>query len=158
MHPNEQLLDRLFSALDRGDAPTMGACYAEDASFEDIAFRLTGRREILAMWEMISEVKPLSTFKVLHADDSSGEAELLDSYIYRDTGRPVRNPIRSSFEFRDGLIAKHEDSCNAFCWCIQALGPFLGPLMWLLPFLRRGMAMGKLHKYMAEHQHIGESA
>jgi len=158
MHPNAQLLNRLFSALDRGDAQSMGACYAEDASFEDIAFRLNGRREIQAMWEMIAEVKPLSTFTVLRADDSSGEVDLLDSYTYRDTGRRVENPIRSSFRFRDGLIIRHEDRCDALRWGIQALGPVKGALSWLLPFQRRTMAMDKLHKYLAAHPHVVESA
>lgn len=158
MHPNELLLNRLFSALDRGDAQTMGACYAEDASFEDIAFRLNGRREIQAMWEMVAAVKPLATFKVLRADHSSGEADLLDSYIYRDTGRRVENPIRSGFRFRDGLIARHEDRCDALHWGIAALGPVKGTLSWLLPFQRRKMAMDKLHGYLAAHPHAGASA
>jgi ketosteroid isomerase-like protein len=158
MHPNAQILNRLFSALDRGDAKTMGACYAEDASFEDIAFTLDGRREIQAMWEMVAAVKPLATYKVLRADDSSGEADLLDSYTYRDTGRRVENPIRSSFRFRDGLIVRHEDSCDALRWGIQALGPVKGTLSWLLPFQRRKIAMHKLHQYLASHPHAGESA
>jgi hypothetical protein len=49
MHPNARLIETLYGAL-RDDEPEAAAeCYAADARFEDIAFRLEGRDQVLDM-------------------------------------------------------------------------------------------------------------
>lgn len=149
MHPNADLMKRLFTALGQRQPDTMTSCYAQDARFKDIAFDLDGRPQIQAMWEMVSKAKDLrATFEILHADDTSGRARVVDTYTYSATGRPVRNEISSDFTFRDGLIVRHVDKCNALSWGIQALGPVQGLLSWLVPWKRREMAMKRLNEFI----------
>ncbi|ESQ14937.1 MAG: nuclear transport factor 2 family protein [Thiohalocapsa sp. PB-PSB1] len=157
MHPNADLLKRLFTALDQHQPHNMTNCYAVNAHFKDIAFDLDGRPQIQAMWEMVTGVEDLhAVFEILHADDTSGRARVVDTYTYTATGHPVRNEISSSFIFRDGLIVRQEDRCNALSWGIQALGPVQGLLSWLAPWKRREMAMSKLDEFIK--QTAGEGA
>ena len=58
-------------------------------------------------------------------------------YTFRDTGRKVRNDLRSKFAFKDGLIIHQRDDCDAWSWGMQALGPVKGALSWLFPGKRR---------------------
>ncbi len=44
MHPNEQFLRTLFERLNAHDASGVAACYDEQASFQDIAFRLNNKK------------------------------------------------------------------------------------------------------------------
>ncbi|HYH79636.1 MAG TPA: nuclear transport factor 2 family protein [Longimicrobium sp.] len=156
MHPNEQLLERLYTCLREHDADGMAACYHPDATFDDIAFSLAGRKKIHAMWDMICRTDIRAEFKVLHADNETGVVDLVDEYHYgrtdSDPGRPVHNAIRSTFGFRDGLIFAHEDRCDALVWGRQALGPALGVLTWLVPIARTIKAKKKLKPYLAAHQ------
>jgi hypothetical protein len=50
---HEQLLNTLFQCLNAHKSNDMADCYHEEASFEDIAFRLKGKKQIHAMWDMI---------------------------------------------------------------------------------------------------------
>ena len=43
MHPNADVLNRLFAALNRHDHTAMADCYDEHATFTDIAFEIDGR-------------------------------------------------------------------------------------------------------------------
>ena len=114
----------------------MADCYGPDATFQDIAFMLSGRKPIHAMWHMISETDLRATFTVIHADDRSGTVELVDDYTFRDTG----------------LIAEHRDACNAMKWGIQALGPVKGLLSYLVPAIRRAKAKKKLQLFIEAHR------
>jgi ketosteroid isomerase-like protein len=121
MHPNGLLLRRLFTALDDHDHQTMGECYAAEASFRDIAFDLTGKRQIHGMWQMICENTDIrATFEVLHADDREGRVALVDHYTFTDTQFKVRNVIDSVIRFQDGLIVEHQDHCDARAWADMA--------------------------------------
>lgn len=151
MHPNAIMLNELFNCLNEKDHQRMAAYYDPDARFEDIAFNLRGRKRIHAMWHMISETDLRASFKVLHADDRSGDVDLTDDYTFSDTGRGVHNPIRSRFRFRDGVIVEQRDECDALRWGIQALGPVKGRLSWLFPAKRRSMAMKKLETFIESH-------
>jgi hypothetical protein len=46
MHPNAQLIEKLYSAIQAADAATIATCYVHEAYFEDIAFQLHGRARI----------------------------------------------------------------------------------------------------------------
>jgi ketosteroid isomerase-like protein len=150
-HPHARLLATLYTALDAKDHAAMAACYHPDAEFRDIAFTLRGRTQIHAMWHLIAETDLRATFTVRSADDETGTVDLVDDYTFRDTGRRVRNVIRSEFRFRDGLIVAHRDACSAARWGVQALGPVKGVLAWLVPATRRAKAMAKLRRFIASH-------
>lgn len=151
MHPHETLLEKLYTCLDGKDHEGMAACYHPEAVFQDIAFTLRGKKQIHAMWHMISESDLRASFTIRQVDDQSGTADLVDDYTFRDTGQHVHNVIRSEFRFRDGLIIEHLDSCDALKWGVQALGPVKGVLSSLFPGKRRAAAMEKLDKFIANH-------
>jgi hypothetical protein len=157
MHPHAALIERLYGCLtkDQIDHNVMASCYHLDATFEDIAFNLRGKKQIHVMWHMISETDLKATFKIIRANDQGAEAQITDEYTFgktdQDEGRKVINEIRSDFKFQDGLIIKHRDSCNAWKWGVQALGPAKGALTWLVPSLRRAKAMNKLRSFIARH-------
>lgn len=153
MHPNAELLRTLYTCLSHKDADGMAACYAPDATFHDIAFDLQGRDQIRTMWDMVGHAQGFKAAFTIHdADDAKGSAELVDQYVFGDTGRHVRNVIHSEFTFRDGLIATHRDSCDAFSWGVQALGPVKGVVTYLVPSLRRRTARRKLDAFVEKHQ------
>jgi ketosteroid isomerase-like protein len=133
MHPNEQLLTKLFQCLNSHDHKGMSECYHDDATFRDIAFTLNGKRQIHAMWDMACSdnaagVKSdiTATVKELSANDTTGRVVAIFDYTFRDTNRKVHNPIESTFEFRSGKIIKQTDNCNAASWASQAFGGFKG--------------------------------
>jgi ketosteroid isomerase-like protein len=119
---NAELLDRLYTALDRHDHREMASCYHSDATFRDIAFDLRGKRLIHSMWHMISDTDIRAKFHVLQADDDRGTVELVDDYTFTSTGHAVHNVIASHFRFRNGLIIEHHDLCDARVWADMALG------------------------------------
>jgi hypothetical protein len=53
MHPNAELIEKLYSAI-QSAAATITSCYAEEAYFEDIAFRMHCRTRIAGMWQLIA--------------------------------------------------------------------------------------------------------
>ena len=147
MHPNAALIERLYASLDRHDAAAIAACYAANASFHDIAFDLTGRDEIAAMWRMIVRGDIRVKIEDIRADDHEGTARVVDEYTFGDTGRRVRNPIESKFRFRDGLIVKHDDDCGPKAWAAMAIGGVKGFMAGRLRFLREGAARKKLDAF-----------
>ena len=150
-HANADLLARLFTGLAQHDHEAMAACYHPDATFTDIAFDLRGRRQIHAMWHMISEGDIRTAFTVRNADDRAGVVAVTDDYTFRATGKPVHNVIESHFRFRDGLIEEQRDLCDAQKWADQALGGPSGFLAGRLRFLRSLKARQTLSKFMAAH-------
>ncbi len=151
MHPNEELLTRLFQRLNAHDSDGMADCYHEKATFNDIAFTLSGRKQIYAMWDMIcspnkdgvpSDIK--AAVQELSANDSTGRAVVVEDYTYRDTRLPVHNKIISTFEFRDGLIFRQKDDCDPVCWANQAFGGVKGFIAGHIELARRWKAMNKL--------------
>lgn len=148
-HPNAALLEKLYTCLQTKDHLGMAACYHADARFHDIAFDLSGRQQIHAMWFMIADKTTIhATFTVTQADDETGTADITEEYEFSDTHRPVHQQIHSEFRFRDGLIIEHRDTCDALRWGIQALGPAQGVIAWLIPAVRRSRAMAKLQSFI----------
>ena len=154
MHPHEQLLATLFDALNAHDSQRMAACYDEKATFQDIAFTLTDRRQIHAMWDMIcstNEKGVPSNIRVTVQEqvvtETTGRAILREHYIYRDKDNPVDNTITSTFEFRDGRIFKQIDDCDPVRWANQAFGnAVLGFIPGHVEAVRRHSAMRKLKR------------
>ena len=161
MHPNQQTLEKLYSAFAQLDADTMAACYADDAIFDDEAFSLRGHREVTGMWRMLcsaTQAKGRDVWKLqysgLSADDSTGQAHWEADYRFSATGRMVHNIVDSRFTFDSkGLIKTQRDRFDFWAWSRQALGA-PGLLLGWTPFLRskvRATAAGNLKKYLAAH-------
>ncbi len=155
MHPNEALIERLYSAFARNNSDTMNACYSPMATFEDPAFGRLNHRELTAMWRMLtSNAKDLQvTFGDITADDVEGRCHWEARYTLSSTGRPVHNVIDARFKFHDGLIVEHVDSFDFSRWMVQAMG-FAGWLATWLPPLRaqvRQNVRRRLETYMATH-------
>jgi ketosteroid isomerase-like protein len=148
---NAQLIRELYEALDRHDGEAMARLYAPDGRFHDPAFgELTGA-EAGDMWRMLTgRSEDLSVELADHdAQGDAGSAHWIATYTF-STGRLVVNDIRAKFQFRDGLIAEHDDSFSFHRWARQALGP-AGWVLGVYPirlFIRR-RARGDLAKFRA---------
>jgi ketosteroid isomerase-like protein len=138
LHPNLQLIERLYDGLSRGDGEAMAACYAPDARFRDPAFGELSGEEAGDMWRMLTERGGLLAVELREhdADESQGSAHWIARYTFTQTGRPVTNDVRARFRFADGLIAEHEDGFSFHRWSRQALGA-PGLLFGWTPLLRR---------------------
>lgn len=131
MHPNAELLNRFYSAFVERDHATMARCYADEATFSDPVFPDLDAEEVRAMWRMFCTGGDLDvSFSDVHADDSSGAARWEAIYVFPKTGRRVHNKIDSSFQFRDGLIARQRDDFDFYRWSRMALGPIGTALGW----------------------------
>ena len=124
MHPNEDLIQRFYSALQQRDAAGMAACYQNDARFSDPVFPDLHGDRARGMWAMLCErgADLVVEFRDVHADDRTGTAHWDARYTFSATGKPVHNSIDARFEFHDGLIARHTDTFDFKRWAGQALG------------------------------------
>lgn len=153
MHPNEELITRFYTAFNARDAETMAAAYGDDAVFTDPAFGRLTSHEVRAMWRMLlgRATDLRAEFSSVHADDEHGSAHWEAYYTFN--GRPVHNVIDADFDFRDGLISRHEDSFDWPQWAGQALG-LPGRLFGRTSFLRNAAhkkARAQLDAYIAKH-------
>jgi ketosteroid isomerase-like protein len=150
---NAALVARLYAALDRHDAEAMIACYAPDAMFTDPAFQTLDAAGIKAMWRMLcARGKDLRVVvSDIAADAAQGRAHWVATYTYSATGRVVVNRIDAKFEFRDGLIRRHEDRFDLWRWMRQALGIKGALVGWLPPAQRvlRAQAAKSLAEWRA---------
>ena len=160
MHPNELTLKKFYDAFAQLDAVGMAECYADDATFDDEAFSLRGKREVCAMWAMLCEApraKGRDVWKLqssgIAADARQGRAHWEADYRFSATGRMVHNIIDGRFSFNpQGLIVSHRDHFDFWAWSRQALGA-PGLLLGWTPFLRakvRARAAGNLARFMAD--------
>lgn len=150
---NQELLERFYAAFAAKDGDTMAASYTPDATFSDPVFVGLKGNEPGAMWQMLT-----SRSKDLHLDlvaceagDSTGSARWIATYTFVQTGRKVVNDVRSSFVFRDGLIAEQRDDFDFHRWAGQALG-LSGKLLGGTPIIRnavRGKARASLDAFLA---------
>ncbi len=158
MHANEATITRFYSAFAQLDADTMATCYADDVSFDDEAFSLRGKPQVMGMWRMLTDAtkaKGRDVWKLeysgIQADAKNGKAHWDAHYRFSATNRMVLNRIDAQFTFNSqGLIALHRDSFDFWAWSRQALGA-PGLLLGWTPFLRnkvRTTAAGNLKKYM----------
>ncbi|MGE8414633.1 MAG: nuclear transport factor 2 family protein [Pseudomonas sp.] len=118
------LISEFYQAFQRLDAEAMSACYTEDVVFSDPAFGELRGREAGDMWRMlVSRAKDFSlTFDQVRADERSGSAHWVATYLFSQTGNMVVNDIQARFVFRDGKICEHHDHFSMWRWARQALG------------------------------------
>ncbi len=87
--PNEELIERFYSAFGRRDGATMAACYTPDATFSDPVFRDLRGDEPGDMWRMLTERAEDLRIELLEheADDERGSAHWVAALLLR-TDRP----------------------------------------------------------------------
>jgi ketosteroid isomerase-like protein len=154
----QQTIERLYAAFAQLDAPAMGACYADDAEFDDEVFSLRGRPQVAGMWSMLCD-NVLANGRVpwrlqwsdVQADATTGHAHWEAWYRFSATSRDVHNRIDAEFRFGpDGRIATHRDRFGFWGWSRQALG-LPGLLLGWTPMLRnrvRQRGASSLRRYM----------
>jgi ketosteroid isomerase-like protein len=145
----DDLIQRFYAAFNAHDGDAMAACYTADAHFWDPVFGDLNGPEPGAMWKMLTARAPdLRVELAAHASEgNTGSAHWIAHYTFSQTGRPVVNAIRATFQFRDGLIADHRDEFDFTKWARQAIG-----LPGLLPPVRstvRKRARAGLDAYMS---------
>jgi len=121
---NTDLIYRFYDAFNRLDAEAMAGCYTEDVLFSDPVFGELRGREAGDMWRMLtSKARDFSVrFDQVRADERSGGAHWVATYLFSQTGRTVINDIQARFVFRDGKICEHHDHFDLWRWSRQALG------------------------------------
>lgn len=151
---SQATIERFYRAFAVLDDATMAQCYAEDASFDDEAFSLRGRREIGGMWGMLCAAtrdKGRDVWKLEYSRVTDRSAHWVAHYRFSATGRLVTNRIEAAFTFDDrGLIATHRDRFDFWAWSRQALGA-PGLLLGWSPMLRgkvREQAAKNLKRYL----------
>ena len=121
---NSALITRFYQAFQRLDAEAMVACYSDDIVFSDPAFGTLRGKDAGDMWRMLTtRAKNFTlTFDSVKADEHSGAAHWVATYLFSQTGRTVINDIQARFVFRDGKICEHHDTFDLWRWSRQALG------------------------------------
>lgn len=56
-----EVIEKFYSSFARLDMDGMAACYAESARFDDEAFSLQGRRQVVGMWRMLGDAARANT-------------------------------------------------------------------------------------------------
>lgn len=148
---NHALITRFYQAFQRLDAEAMVACYSDDVVFSDPAFGTLRGKDAGDMWRMLTtRAKDFSlTFDSVRADERTGGAHWVATYLFSQTGRIVVNDIQARFVIRDGKICEHHDSFDLWRWSRQALG-VKGLLLGWTPLLRdkvRGQALKGLRAF-----------
>ena len=150
---NAALIERFYSAFARRDPEAMLACYGPGIAFRDPVFGALTGREVRAMWRMLNAraIDLAVEFASVAATERKGSAHWEARYTYSATGRPVHNRIDATFEFQDGLIARHVDRFSLWRWAAMALGAKGALLGWLPPVRAaiRARAARGLAAYMA---------
>lgn len=152
-------IQTLYSAFAELDTEGMAACYAENASFQDEAFQLQGKTEIMGMWSMLCDAVNANgrdvwklSYSQVQSDGKMGSAHWEPIYRFSATGRMVHNVIDAEFSFdAQGKILTHRDRFDFWSWSRQALGT-PGLLLGWSGFLRRKVqhkANAGLRKYLA---------
>ena len=125
MTENEQLITNFYTEFCHADVKKMAECYHENIQFEDPAFGILNDKKPIIMWKMLLERSKgnikIEFFDVI-ANENSGSATWVATYVFSKTNRKVVNKINAKFEFQDGLIIKHTDSFDIYKWSKQALG------------------------------------
>ncbi|MGQ7947512.1 nuclear transport factor 2 family protein [Flavobacterium sp. WC2509] len=156
MNPNEQLIEKFYTAFANADAKTMCECYHNTIQFEDPAFGKLNGNDACQMWKMLIE-KSKGNIKIefsdIKADDYSGSAKWIATYNFSKTNRKIVNKIHTQFEFQDGLIVKHIDYFDIWKWSKQAFG-FKGLLFGWTGFMQKQIqkqAIVSLKNYSKTH-------
>jgi SnoaL-like domain len=152
-------IQTLYSAFAELDTERMATCYAENASFQDEAFQLQGKTEIMGMWSMLCDAVKANgrdvwklSYSQVQSDGKTGSAHWEPIYRFSATGRMVHNVIDAEFTFdAQGKILSHHDRFDFWSWSRQALGA-PGLVLGWSSFLRSKVqqkANAGLRKYLA---------
>jgi ketosteroid isomerase-like protein len=149
---SEEIINRFYSAFQKGDYVTMQQCYHDEAVFNDPVFPSLTSKEVKAMWQMLlTASKDLRvTFDNIKVNGNEGSCHWDAYYTFSRTGRQVHNSIDASFELKDGKILHHTDVFDIWRWSRQALGT-TGLLLGWSPIVRnkvQGMARKSLDQFM----------
>lgn len=144
------VIEQFYDAFQARDGDAMQDCYAENATFRDPVFELSGAERIGGMWKMLLERGPdLAVMaRDIETDDLRGRAHWEARYTF--SGREVHNVVEATFALRDGRIVGHVDDFPFWRWARQALGP-MGVLLGWTPMVRnrvRARALGNLESYL----------
>jgi limonene-1,2-epoxide hydrolase len=138
MNKNEELLTKFYTAFANANAEEMIKCYHPNIQFQDPAFGVLNGNEVVSMWKMLIE-RGKGNIKIefsdIVANQNTGEAKWIATYIFSQTNRTVVNKIYAKFEFKDELIIKHVDHFDIYKWSKQALG-FKGLLLGWTTFMQ----------------------
>jgi ketosteroid isomerase-like protein len=154
MEEHKAIIERFYTAFQRGDFATMQSLYARDASFYDPVFQELTGAEAGKMWEMLlrrSKDLKISLGKV-EATPEGGTAIWKAQYPFGKKGRMVHNRIKANFTIQEGLITRHRDDFDLRKWMNQALG-WQGKWLGWLPFMQKQVqksAQNSLKKYIAK--------
>ncbi|TKT88686.1 nuclear transport factor 2 family protein [Dyadobacter frigoris] len=137
MASNGQLITAFYTSFRNKDYKAMQDCYAENAVFNDEAFKNLNSEEVKAMWEMLCKSgKELSlTFGNVTENETGGTAEWTASYLFSRTGKRVVNNVYAKFVIQNNKIVKHTDTFDFYTWAKQAFGT-TGLLLGWTPYFR----------------------
>lgn len=150
---NRELVETFYRSFQKLDADAMAACYAPSVSFRDPVFQQLEGDRARGMWKMLATgSRGIDlTYEVGDVDATEGHATWVAKYNFTATGRSVENHVTSHFWFKDGLIARQEDSFDLWRWASMALGPRGLLAGWLPPVQAqiRAQARGRLDRFLA---------
>lgn len=122
----KDVIEKFYKAFDELDAEKMVECYHKDIIFEDPAFGVLNKKRAMNMWRMLCSSQKGKDFKIVYSNiesnENKGSAKWEAFYTFSQTGRKVHNKISATFEFKDNLIIKHNDSFDIYTWSKQAIG------------------------------------
>ena len=138
MRENSKIVDKFYTALNKGDAATMNACYAKDIVFSDSVFPDLKGDAVRAMWTMLTKSsKNFSlTYKIENVTETDAQIYWEAHYNFSKTGRRVVNRINGRMKFQSGKIIEHHDVFDLHAWAKQALG-LPGLLLGWAPFMHK---------------------
>jgi len=149
---NALLIAKFYAAFQNKDYKAMQDVYHGQATFRDPVFKTLNSPEVRAMWQMLSLSG--SDLRILcdhvEASEQAGSCVWEAWYTFSRTGKKVHNVIKANFQFRDGLIVKHEDSFDFWRWSRQAFGVTGLLIGWTPVFQEKvsSMALAGLKKFM----------
>jgi ketosteroid isomerase-like protein len=157
MAPNGELIRRFYGAFDRRDGAAMTAYYAPHVTFSDPVFGELRGPEIGAMWRMLTARSDDLRVELVEVDtdEATASARWIARYTFPQTGRPVVNRVRSTFQLTEGLIEGQRDDFDFHRWARQALGP-VGLCFGWTPMLRasvRSRAKAGLQTWTTKETH-----
>lgn len=132
--PHAQRIREFYKCFAIGDYHGMQACLHDDVKFHDMGFDLQGKGPVGLMWQMICLMPDGIRVRLADVGLKNGKwtAHWECHYYFRrepdSAPRPVHNKIEATFQFKDGLIVGHEDTCDFWNWFKQATGNVGGML------------------------------
>jgi hypothetical protein len=151
MTPEEQIVQKFYEAFKLSDPTGMAACYRDDATFNDLAFNLTGKSNISYMWHFVCHREPRVWFGCIRTVGPEVKAHWVADYKFQGE-RQVNYDIDSRFTIRDGLIKEHHDEASRWVWSRQALGFPKDIVVTLFPSVLRMKAKAELAKFLEEEK------